>query len=345
MGICISNASREIHEKENSQENLVYLEETMSTNEIHRLGSLYSHEGSKGLNQDAAIVYQGYGMKDGALCGVFDGHGKNGHIVSKFVRNKLHSLLLNQKSALTRVNNTVGYGCNFLNHNEKAGGENLPNKDFNKWDEACVNAFKVMDKEIKLIESLDCSCSGTTAVVVIRQGEDLVIANLGDSRAVLGTITEEDGVLRAVQLTTDLKPGLPREADRIKKSNGRVIALKEEPHIQRVWLPHLDSPGLAMSRAFGDFLLKNHGIIAIPDVSYRRLTSNDQFLVLATDGVWDVLSNNEVVSIVSAEGSEETAARAVVEAAVSAWKQKFPTSKRDDCTVVCLFLQKMKRLK
>lgn len=40
-----------------------------------------------------------------------------------------------------------------------------------------------------------------------------------------------------------------------------------------------------MSRAFGDFLLKNHGIIAIPDVSYRRLTSNDQFILLATDGV------------------------------------------------------------
>ncbi|XP_058189140.1 probable protein phosphatase 2C 72 [Rhododendron vialii] len=345
MGICLSNASGEIHEKKDSQENLVYYEEKISTSEIQRLGSLYSHEGSKGLNQDAAIVYQGYGMQDGALCGVFDGHGRNGHRVSKLVRNKLPSLLLNQKiNALAKVN-TVGYGCNFLNHNEKAEGENLPNKDFNRWEEACVNAFKVMDKEIKLIESLDCSCSGTTAVVVIRQGEDLSIANLGDSRAVMGTITQEDGVLRAVQLTTDLKPGLPMEADRIRKSNGRVVALKEEPHIQRVWLPHLDSPGLAMSRAFGDFLLKNHGIIAIPDVSYRRLTSNDQFLVLATDGVWDVLSNNDVVSIVSTEGSEEAAARAVVEAAVSVWKQKFPSSKRDDCTAVCLFLQKIKRLK
>ncbi|KAG5524318.1 hypothetical protein RHGRI_031104 [Rhododendron griersonianum] len=228
MGICLSNASGEIHEKKDSQENLVYYEEKISTNEIQRLGSLYSHEGSKGLNQDAAIVYQalrrlllylspviinldifpfkGYGMQDGALCGVFDGHGRNGHIVSKLVRNKLPSLLLNQMNALAKVN-TVGYGCNFLNHNEKVEGENLPNKDFNRWEEACINAFKVMDKEIKLIESLDCSCSGTTAVVVIRQhiakfviGEDLSIANLGDSRAVMGTITQEDGVLRAVQL-------------------------------------------------------------------------------------------------------------------------------------------------
>ena len=75
------------------------------------------------------------------------------------------------------------------------------------------------------------------------------------------------------------------EAERIRKCNGRVISLKEEPHIQRVWLPNEDSPGLAMSRAFGDFLLKNHGIIAVPDISYRRLSSDDQFLVLATDGV------------------------------------------------------------
>lgn len=40
-----------------------------------------------------------------------------------------------------------------------------------------------------------------------------------------------------------------------------------------------------MSRAFGDFLLKDHGIIAIPEISYRRLTARDQFIVLATDGV------------------------------------------------------------
>lgn len=67
------------------------------------------------------------------------------------------------------------------------------------------------------------------------------------------------------------------------------MALKNEPHIQRVWLPHEDAPGLAMSRAFGDFLLKDYGIIAIPDVSFHRLTSNNQFLVLATDGVRQLL--------------------------------------------------------
>ncbi|TKY74924.1 phosphatase 2C 74 [Spatholobus suberectus] len=214
--------------------------------------------------------------------------------------------------------------------------------NFLEWKEAILGAFRVMDKEVNLQENLDCSCSGTTAVVVIRQGEDLVIANLGDSRAILGTIS--DGEIIPTQLTTDMKPGLPCEADRIRSCNGRVFALKEEPHIQRVWLPNENSPGLAMSRAFGDFMLKDHGIIAIPDISYRNLTSSDQFIVLASDGVWDVLSNKEVSSIVWRADSEKAAARAVVEAATTAWKRKYPSSEVDDCTVVCLFLQKEQQL-
>ncbi|MBA0722902.1 hypothetical protein Golax_003536 [Gossypium laxum] len=253
MGICMSIASSEIHDQAEDQhhfhENVLYLTETIPSIGTHTHGSLYSKQGTKGLNQDAAILYQEYGIKGGAFCGVFDGHGKNGHIVSNMVRNRLPSLL------------------------------------------ACVSAFKVMDKEIKLQHNLDCSTSGTTAVVVVRQliivslpkGEDLVIANLGDSRAVLGTMTEKG--IKAVQLTTDLKPGLPSEAERIRNCKGRVLALKEEPHIPRVWLPHEDSPGLAMSRAFGDFLLKDHGLIAVPDVFYHRLSPNDHFIVLATDGV------------------------------------------------------------
>lgn len=337
MGICISIASSEIHQSEDCNENVVFYDETFAADESQRLGSLHSHQGSKSSNQDAAILYQGYGTEDGVLCGVFDGHGKNGHIVSKLVRNRLPSLLLNQKNTLPKINNTAGYATSFLN--QRVNVEMVSNKSFHIWKEACISAFKVMDKEIKLLESLDSSCSGTTAVVVIKQGEDLVIANLGDSRAVMGTITE-DGILKAVPLTIDLKPGLPMEADRIRKRNGRVMAMREEPHIQRVWLPHDDSPGLAMSRAFGDFLLKNHGIIAIPEVFYLRLTSRDRFLVLATDGVWDVLSNNEVASIVAAAGTEAAAARTVVDAAVSAWRRKYPFSKRDDCTAVCLFLQK-----
>lgn len=75
------------------------------------------------------------------------------------------------------------------------------------------------------------------------------------------------------------------EEERIKQRKGRVFSLKNEPDVARVWLPNSDFPGLAMARAFGDFCLKDVGLISVPDVSYHRLTEKDEFVVLATDGV------------------------------------------------------------
>ncbi|CAJ1973518.1 unnamed protein product [Sphenostylis stenocarpa] len=335
MGICISSESSAIHgaPEEARDENVLVLFE--ATKVLRGLCSAYTKQGSKGFNQDAATLCQGYGTTNVAFCGVFDGHGRNGHIVSKIVNSRLCPLILNQKKVHAKIDKR-----NIRNHVGTVEDDSsaILNKNFEEWKEAILDGFRVMDKEVKLQENLDCSCSGTTAVVVIRQGEDLVIANLGDSRAIMGTISE--GEIMPIQLTTDMKPGLPCESERIRSCNGRVFALKEEPHIQRVWLPNENSPGLAMSRAFGDFMLKDHGIIAIPDISHRTLTSSDQFIVLASDGVWDVLSNKEVSSIVWAADTEKEAARAVVEAATLAWKNKYPSSKVDDCTVVCLFLQK-----
>ncbi|MED6130741.1 hypothetical protein PIB30_003317 [Stylosanthes scabra] len=338
MGICISTEYSEIHHESSklaTDENVTVFESGKNSklSKIHRLSSIYSKKGSKGLNQDAATLYQGYGREDTAFCGVFDGHGRNGRIVSQIVNKRLSSLILNQKNMIAndKIDNNI-----ILEDDDSC-----TNKNFQEWKEAILCAFRVMDKEVNQLENLDFSCSGTTAIVAIRQNEDLIMANLGDSRAVLGTTC--DGEIIPIQLTTDMKPGLPDEADRIRSCNGRVFALHEEPHIQRVWLPDENAPGLAMSRAFGDFILKDHGIIAIPEISYRPLTLSDQFLVLASDGVWDVLSNNEVCSIVWTTKNEAAAAKAVVEAATAAWKSKYPSSRVDDCTVVCLFLQKKQR--
>lgn len=57
--------------------------------------------------------------------------------------------------------------------------------------------------------------------------------------------------------------------------------------------------------------------------------------------VWDVLSNDDVIAIASAAHSEEAAAKSVVAATIAACKHRFPNLKRDDCTVICLFLDKM----
>lgn len=75
------------------------------------------------------------------------------------------------------------------------------------------------------------------------------------------------------------------EYERIKSCKGRVMAMEQEPNVYRVWMPDEDCPGLAMARAFGDFCLKDYGLISVPEVYYRKLTENDEFVVLATDGV------------------------------------------------------------
>lgn len=111
-------------------------------------------------------MLKGYGNDDGAFCGVFDGHGKNGHIVSEMVRNRLPLLLLNQKNVAAKINPLVLEEDDFQTAITNKDSES---ENFQKWKETITSAFKVMDKEIKLQENLDCACSGTTAVVVIRQ--------------------------------------------------------------------------------------------------------------------------------------------------------------------------------
>ena len=59
----------------------------------------------------------------------------------------------------------------------------------------------------------------------------------------------------------------------------------------RVWLPNDDAPGLAMSRSLGDFCAHNVGVISSPEIIQFELNTKDKFIVLASDGVWDQLSN------------------------------------------------------
>ncbi|XP_068648587.1 probable protein phosphatase 2C 12 [Aristolochia californica] len=337
MGICISSASAKNHESKVIPQFFDFGEENLYSCRIPGLASLYSQEGKKGPNQDSAVINQGYGLENGVFCGVFDGHGRNGRIVSRIVRDRLPSLILSQHKTLSSLYSNTGEGLDRDDTERVCNNDFVSTSKLDHWRVACTSAFKALDKELKLLEKLDCSGSGTTAVTIIKQGKDVIIANLGDSRAVLGTRSDE-GNLMAVQLTTDLKPSVPQEAERIKNCRGRVFALEEETNIQRVWLPEDDTPGLAMTRAFGDFMLKSYGIIAIPQMSHYHLSDKDEFLVLATDGVWDVLSNEQVVSIVSSAENEEAAAQALVEEAVCAWKHKFQCTKTDDSTAICLFL-------
>ncbi|XP_051124818.1 probable protein phosphatase 2C 18 [Andrographis paniculata] len=324
------------------------------SNGSSRIASLYTQQGKKGTNQDSMVVWENFCSEgfnsDATFCGVFDGHGPYGHMVSRRVRDALPILLRTQWESNPESDENENHGSvegmkrfdDFMDEDgcesvEGDDGEGIPEIHI-PLKKSFVKAFKLMDKELKLHPTIDCFCSGTTAVTLIKQGQDLIIGNIGDSRAILGT-RGEDNSLEAVQLTVDLKPNLPREAARIHKCLGRVFALQDEPDVARVWLPNSDTPGLAMARAFGDFCLKDFGLISMPDVYHHHITERDEFVILATDGVWDVLSNKEAVDIVASAPGPGTAARALVDCATRAWRLKYPTSKNDDCAVVCLFLK------
>uniref|UniRef100_A0A7N0U940 protein-serine/threonine phosphatase n=1 Tax=Kalanchoe fedtschenkoi TaxID=63787 RepID=A0A7N0U940_KALFE len=290
--------------------------------------SVCSRRGRKGVNQDCCTVWEGFGcQEDMMFCGVFDGHGPWGHFVAKRIRESMPSTLLcNWQESLTQTSPP-----------EPDSDSAIDRCNFNIWKRSYVKTCAVIDRELKQQRKIDAYSSGTTAVSIVRQGEMMVIANVGDSRAVLAS-TGDDGSLVAVQLTVDFKPNLPQECKRIVESNGRVFCLDDEPGVHRVWLPHDESPGLAMSRAFGDHCVKEFGLISVPEVTQRRITSRDHFVVLATDGVWDVMSNQEAVEIVSSTPNRADAAKCLVKWAARGWKHKRRGIAMDDISAICLFL-------
>lgn len=296
--------------------------------------SLFTKQGQKGVNQDAMLVLENFTARaDTIFCGVFDGHGPDGHLVSQSVRDTLPQKLATCQKAL--LSSDID---GFHQQSDAFPAVATENPELvTAWKESFLKAFKLMDRELLVDDKVDCFSSGTTAVTLVKQGNDLFIGSVGDSRAILGLRTD-DNSLMALQLTIDLKPDLPREAERIRRSKGRVFSLHKEPLVKRVWLPHRDMPGLAMARALGDYCLKNFGVISEPVITYRRLTRKDKFIVLATDGVWDVLSNEQVTEIVASESVKSLAAKAVVDAALCMWSYRYSTSRVDDCAVVCLFL-------
>ncbi|KAL3577501.1 hypothetical protein D5086_019005 [Populus alba] len=294
----------------------------------NNFASVCSKRGQKGINQDSLVVWEEFGcQEDMIFCGIFDGHGPWGHFISKRIRESVPSSLLckwQETLSLTSL------GKDF----EMDLDRNL--HQFDIWKQSYLKTYAAIDHELKQHPEIDSFCSGSTALTIIKQGEHLVVTNVGDSRAVLAT-TDDDGCLVPLQLTIDFKPNLPEEAERITRSNGRVFCLRDEPGVFRVWMPNGKTPGLALSRAFGDHCVKDFGLISEPDVTQRNITSRDQFVILATDGVWDVISNQEAVQVVSLTPDREESARRLVECAGRAWSCKKKGIAMDDISAICLF--------
>lgn len=163
-----------------------------------------------------------------------------------------------------------------------------PEYEEGKVEEALREGFLECDRVMRTEESLKDEMAGSTAVVVLTQGKDLWCANAGDSRCVAGVAGT------ALALSEDHKPTDVKERARIEAAGGFV----EQNRV---------NGNLALSRAMGDFVFKMNDklgqadqiVTCDPDIQAATVEADWDFLLLACDGIWDVLSNQEVVDFVT----------------------------------------------
>lgn len=140
----------------------------------------------------------------------------------------------------------------------------------------------------------DVRFSGSTCVSVLTYGRKLFVANVGDSRAIV-IRQAPDNTCTCYPISRDHKPDDPEESKVILANNGRIDSYRDQLGNQigpmRVWLKHEDTPGLAMSRSFGDSMACRAGVHAVPEVKTFELSTDDKIIVLASDGVWEFLEN------------------------------------------------------
>ncbi|CAL5326585.1 unnamed protein product [Camellia sinensis] len=190
----------------------------------------------------------------GAFYGVFDGHG--GVDAASFTRKNILDFIVEDSHFPTGVKRAIR------------------------------NAFVKADHALADAKSLDSS-SGTTALTCLILGRTMLIANAGDSRAVLG----KRG--RAIELSKDHKPNCTSERLRIEKLGGVIYD------------GYLNGQ-LSVARALGDWHLKGpkgslYPLSSEPELEEIVLTEEDEFLIMGCDGLWDVMSSQYAVTIVRRE--------------------------------------------
>ncbi|CAL5016091.1 unnamed protein product [Urochloa decumbens] len=231
--------------------------------------------------------------------GVYDGHG--GPAVARYCEKHLHTEL--RKNAQFRRNPADAIRETFLRmdvmmRRSKAGRELSEYGGNEYW-----NQYGQAIRDRRFLEFLPfCGKipydgpqqDGCTACVVLIRGNEIFVGNAGDSRCVLSRDNQ------AIELSTDFKPNLPGERQRIE-SAGRAVTITEA----RGNIPRIDD-GIAVSRTIGDLAYKNNNrlpaeqqaLIALPEVRIANIAHDAQFLIIACDGIWDCMGSQQAVDFV-----------------------------------------------
>ena len=233
----------------------------------------------KKVNQDNYFIFKNFvnGFEN-IYMGVCDGHGYYGHEVSGFIKENLPM---------------------DLNHALKKKKLNLLTDDLSETIKKC---FIEENKKLLNNNQIDSDLSGTTCISVIYTPKKLIIANIGDSRCVLGKYDISKNIFISENLSRDHKPTIPEEAERILTIGGRIHPMRDEDGEfigpLRVYMKDKEMPGLAMTRSFGDYFGSTAGIISEPEVTEYIFKEEDRFIIIASDGLFEFIESEKVVEIV-----------------------------------------------
>ena len=230
--------------------------------------------------QDRCFVQE---LDDGAICfGVLDGHGRKGHDVVDWLQQRL-------PQAVARCCSSEGCGS------YSAGLE---------------EAFLGSQQALLEDTSVASRASGTTAVVaVLDKRRKVTVGNVGDSRAVLG-VAGGGGAWTATALSQDTTTTMPGELQRVTAQGAHVDSLGNV---------FAGPVGISMTRSLGDTVMASVGVLAephflrVPDIGggddadsgVEVPEDRPACILLASDGIWGVLSNDEAVAIIGATLNDE----------------------------------------
>lgn len=271
-----------------------------------------------------------HGLEQWSFFAVFDGHA-GARVSAHCAENLLNSIIANEGMTKGFLNgktenceNSSG-DCNSADGSSSGDVSTLSLEQIESVKRAIRDGFLRLDENMKSLPEVESGQdkSGSTAICALVSPTHVFIANCGDSRAVLS----RSG--KVAFSTEDHKPINPAEKDRIQKAGGSVM-------IQRV------NGSLAVSRALGDYEYKQvegkgpceQLVSPEPEITVHSRDPNDEFLVLACDGIWDVMSNDDLCDYIRHQMTITHDLRSICSSIIDTCLHKVSTSSNVHFTVL-----------
>ena len=283
-------------------------------------------------NQDSYLIRENIFNEDLNLYGIFDGHGENGHLISKYISKYINDYFLNCK--------------NFIdNEDDLSTLKNGIKKIFlEKKEEIINNCQNCLDLDLNTKINFDISQSGSTAILLFLTEETLICSNIGDSQCYLFKCSDED-MWTYESLSKIHKPSDEEEKKRILENGGEIHPYYDQDGFfegpDRIYAKGKAYPGLCLSRSIGDLEGKKIGIISEPEIIAKNIDKSHKFIIMGSDGLWDVIKPYDVNRIVRPyfnKGDIDGACKILLKKAEAVWRKN--NEERDDITIIIIFIGK-----